>query len=320
MTTIRDIAKLANVSVATVSRIINNSGKVSKDTREKVNQIINETNYHPNQVARTLYQKRSKMIGIIIPFIENVFYARVGGGGGGVLQPAGYTCLVSFGVGSDNQKYQNAINGFLQNNIDGIISSAFDLHENPYHIPLVIYDSANIDDNIVRIASNNIKGGTEIVNLISHNQLKKVLIQHLPLKLPTVNERVSSIIDELNKKQLNYALQEINESDTYNIGAKKALKNIQNYDAIITVNDIYAAHILKLAKKQKLNVPEDFQVVGYDNNELSEFTTPTLSTIDQQPELIGKTAAKRLLKMINGEKSTKNSLIDIKVVKRESTK
>ena len=146
------------------------------------------------------------------------------------------------------------------------------------------------------------------------------MIQHLPLKLPTVNERVSSIIDELNKKQLNYALQEINESDTYNIGAKKALKNIQNYDAIITVNDIYAAHILKLAKKQKLNVPEDFQVVGYDNNELSEFTTPTLSTIDQQPELIGKTAAKRLLKMINGEKSTKNSLIDIKVVKRESTK
>ena len=91
MTTIRDIAKLANVSVATVSRIINNSGKVSKDTREKVNQIINETNYHPNQVARTLYQKRSKMIGIIIPFIENVFYARIINGVQSVLQPAGYT-------------------------------------------------------------------------------------------------------------------------------------------------------------------------------------------------------------------------------------
>lgn len=320
MTTIRDIAKLANVSVATVSRIINNSGKVSKDTREKVNQIINETNYHPNQVARTLYQKRSKMIGIIIPFIENVFYARIINGVQSVLQPAGYTCLVSFGVGSDSKKYQNAINSFLQNNIDGIISSAFDLHENYYHIPFVMYDSANINDNIVRIVSNNIKGGTEIVDLISNNQIKKVLIQHLPLKLPTVNERVSSIIDELNKKQLNYALQEINEIDTYNIGAEKALKNIQKYNAIITINDIYAAHILKLAKKRNLKVPEDFQLVGYDNNELSEFTTPTLSTIDQQPELIGKAAAKRLLKMINGEKSTKNSLIDIKVVKRESTK
>lgn len=320
MTTIRDIAKLANVSVATVSRIINNSGKVSKDTREKVNKIISETNYHPNQVARTLYQKRSKMIGIIVPFIENVFYARIINGVQSVLQPAGYTCLVSFSVGSDSQKYKNAINSFLQNNIDGIISSAFDLHENDYDIPFVMYDSANIDDNIVRIVSNNIKGGTEIVDLISNNPIKKVLIQHLPLKLPTVNERISSIIKELNKKEIDYTLQEINEYDTYDAGAKNALKNVSNYDAIITVNDIYAAHILKLAKKMNLKVPEDFQLVGYDNNELSEFTTPTLSTIDQQPELIGKTAAKRLLEMINGKKTTENSLINIKAIKRESTK
>lgn len=319
MTTIRDIAKLANVSVATVSRIINNSGKVSKDTREKVNKIINETNYHPNQVARTLYQKRSKMIGIIVPFIENVFYARIINGIQSILQPAGYTCLISFNVGSDRKKYQKAINSFLQNNIDGIISSAFDLHDNYYHIPLVMYDSANIDDNIVRVVSNNIKGGKESVNLIE-NSTKKILIQHFPLNLPTVNERISSIINKLNEKQIDYTLQEINEDDTYDIGAKNALKSISNYDAIITVNDIYAAHILKLAKKRNLKVPEDFQLVGYDNNELSEFTTPTLSTIDQQPELIGKTAAERLLEMINGRKTTENSLIDIKTIKRKSTK
>lgn len=307
MTTIRDIAKLANVSVATVSRIINNSGKVSKDTRKKVNQIINETNYHPNQGARTLYQKRSKMIGIIIPFVDNVFYARVINGIQSVLQSAGYTCLISFSVGSDSQKYQNAINSFLQNNIDGIISSSFDLHENYYHIPLVMYDSANIEDNIVRIVSNNINGGKESVHLISNNLSKKVLIQHLPLNLPTVNERISSIIKELNNQQLDYTLQEINENDTYDMGAEKALKNIKNYDAIITVNDIYAAHILKAAKRRKLKIPEDFQLVGYDNNELSEFTSPTLSTIDQQPELIGKTAAERLIKLIKAKKALKTA-------------
>ena len=138
--------------------------------------------------------------------------------------------------------------------------------------------------------------------------------------MPTVNERISSIIKELNAKQIDYTLQEINEDDTYDAGAKNALKNISYYDAIITVNDIYAAHILKLAKKRNLKVREDFQLVGYDNNELSEFTTPTLSTIDQQPELIGKIAAERLLEMINGKKTTENSLINIKAIKRESTK
>ncbi len=164
--TIRDIAKLANVSVATVSRIINNSGKVSDKTRLKVNKIIEETNYHPNQVARTLYQKRSKMIGIIIPFAENIFYSRIINGIQSVLQPAGYTCLISFSVGSNNKKYQAAINNFLQNNIDGIISSAFEMNENICRIPLVMYDSANISDDIIRIASDNAKGGKESVKLI----------------------------------------------------------------------------------------------------------------------------------------------------------
>lgn len=316
--TIRDIAKLANVSVATVSRIINNSGKVSEETRNKVIKIIKENNYQPNQVARTLYQKRSKMIGIIVPTIDNVFYARIINGIQSVLQASGYTCLVYSGVGSSNTKYHKAINSFLQNNIDGIICSAFDLHENPYKIPLIMYDSANINDEIVRIVSNNVKGGKESVNLISH-VTKKVLVQHLPLKLATVRERVSSIIRELNSRKLTYTLQEIDEKVGYDIVAKQALKNIHNYHAIITVNDIYAAHILKIAKKQNLKIPEDFQLVGYDNNDLTEFTTPTLSTIDQQPELIGQKSAKRLLQLINGEKSTENSLIDIKVMNREST-
>lgn len=317
--TIRDIAKLANVSVATVSRIINNSGKVSDKTRLKVNKIIEETNYHPNQVARTLYQKRSKMIGIIIPFAENIFYSRIINGIQSVLQPAGYTCLISFSVGSNNKKYQAAINNFLQNNIDGIISSAFEMNENICRIPLVMYDSANISDDIIRIASDNAKGGKESVKLISTAK-RAVLIQHLPLSLPTVKERGTSIINELKKRHLTYTLQEISEHDTYKLVAEKALHNIQTYDAIITINDIYAAHILKLARKMNLRVPADFQLVGYDNTEMSELTSPTLSTIDQQPELIGKTAAKRLLALIDGKSSTENSVIDIKTVKRESTK
>ncbi len=259
------------------------------------------------------------MIGIIIPFAENIFYSRIINGIQSVLQPAGYTCLISFSVGSNNKKYQAAINNFLQNNIDGIISSAFEMNENICRIPLVMYDSANISDDIIRIASDNAKGGKESVKLISTAK-RAVLIQHLPLSLPTVKERVTSIINELKKRHLTYTLQEISEHDTYKLVAEKALHNIQTYDAIITINDIYAAHILKLARKMNLRVPADFQLVGYDNTEMSELTSPTLSTIDQQPELIGKTAAKRLLALIDGKSSTENSVIDIKTVKRESTK
>ena len=133
MTTIRDIAKLSGVSVATVSRIINHSGKVSETTKQKVEKIISQTHYQPNQVARTLYQKKSKMIGIIIPDLNNRFYAQIIDGIQEVIQKEGYTALISFSTNSDVKKYQNAIINFENNNVDGIITSAFTIPPN-FHL------------------------------------------------------------------------------------------------------------------------------------------------------------------------------------------
>lgn len=316
MTTIRDIAKLADVSTATVSRIINNSGKVKSETRAKVEQIIKDNDYHPNQVARSLYQKKSKMIGIIVPDLTNAFYAKIIDGIQDVLQEKEYSILISFSAGADVNKYNQFINEFQQNNIDGIISSAFLTTEKP-KLPLIMYDSANINDQIIRIASDNIKGGKECANLLQKN-VKSVFIQHYSLELPTVRERLSAITQTLNERKINYQLFEIKDVDIEQ-AAKDALNELDGHDAVIAVNDMYAAAIVKEARQRKLRIPEDFQLVGYDNNDSSGYTDPTISTIDQQPYLIGKTAAKRLLDLLNGDKSTENSIIDIKTIKREST-
>ena len=318
MTTIRDIAKLANVSVATVSRIINHSGKVSMETKDRVKQIIKETNYHPNQVARTLYQKRSKMIGIIIPDLNNRFYTQIIDGIQEIIQKYGYTALISFSASSDNAKYQQYINNFENNNVDGIITSAFTINPNfQIHTPFVMYDSANIKDSVVRIASDNVKGGKESIDLLK-NSAKNILIQHWPLTLPTIKERIESMITELNKLHINFVLEETSESDP-SIAAQSALEKYQQFDAIITVNDLYAARIIKESQRRNLKIPDDFQIVGYDNNILCEYTYPTITTIDQQPELIGKVAAQRLLQLINGDDSTQNSIVNVLPIKRNST-
>lgn len=318
MSTIRDIAKLAGVSVATVSRIINHSGKVSLKTRNKVEKIIQETHYQPNQVARTLYQKTSKMIGIIIPDLNNRFYAQIVDGIQKVIQKAGYTALISFGTNSDEKKYHQEINNFINNNVDGIISSAFPI-SNDFHLntPLVMYDSANINDDIVRITADNKKGGKQSVDLLEENP-KRVLVQHWPLSLPTIRERVEAIIKELNKRQISYILEEASTTDPY-LTVQSVLNKSNRFDAVITVNDLYAAEIIKEARRRDLKIPSDFQLVGYDNNILCEYTYPTLSTIDQQPKLIGKTAAERLLKLIDGKSSTTNSIINVLPIKRNST-
>lgn len=314
--TIKDIARLANVSTATVSRILNNSKKVKPETRKRVMQIIQDNNYHPNQVARSLYKKKSKMIGVIVPDLSNAFYAKIIDGIQGVLQKNGYSILISFSAGSNADNYRKFINEFKQQNIDGIISSAF-LSSTKINLPLVMYDSANIKDKVIRIASNNTKGGQECANLLK-KKVKSVIIQHLSLGLPTVRERISAITGAFNKRKINYQLIDINE---YNIAeaAKSTLDLLNQHDAIIAVNDIYAAAIIKEARNRSLAIPTDFQLVGYDNNDLAEYTDPTISTIDQQPYLIGKTAAKRLIALLKGNKSINNSIIDVKTIKRQTT-
>lgn len=124
----------------------------------------------------------------------------------------------------------------------------------------------------------------------------------------------------MNHKHIDYILETISEnSRNTKQAALKILNNFDNFDAIIAANDIYAAAIVLEAKKKHLMIPKDIQVVGYDANPLSQYTTPTISTIDQQPILIGKTAAKRLLEMINGNYSTDNKIIPIKIIKNSST-
>ena len=314
--TIKDIARLANVSTATVSRILNNSKKVKPETRKRVMQIIQDNNYHPNQVARSLYKKKSKMIGVIVPDLSNAFYAKIIDGIQGVLQKNGYSILISFSAGSNADNYRKFINEFKQQNIDGIISSAF-LSSTKINLPLVMYDSANIKDKVIRIASNNTKGGQECANLLK-KKVKSVIIQHLSLGLPTVRERISAITGAFNKRKINYQLIDINE---YNIAeaAKSTLDSLNQHDAIIAFNDIYAAAIIKEARNRSLAIPTDFELVGYDNNDLAEYTDPTISTIDQQPYLIGKTAAKRLIALLKGNKSINNSIIDVKTIKRQTT-
>ncbi|KAA9267237.1 LacI family DNA-binding transcriptional regulator [Lactobacillus jensenii] len=317
--TIKEIAKLAGVSTATVSRIINNSGKVKEETRIKVQNIIDQNNYRPNQVARTLFKKKSNIIGIIVPDLSNMFYSKIIEGIQNIIDNTNYSLMISFSAGSDDKKYIDFIRKFQQENVDGIITSAFSgEYVTKIKTPIVMYDSANIEDNIIRIASDNKAGGKLISKFLNKN-IKKVLIQHLDLSLPTVAERFNSLIAELNKRDITYNLVAVEGLSKKN-ASQKVLENIKHFDAVISVNDEYAADIIKESRLNGFKIPEDFQLVGYDNTNLAQYTDPTISTIDQQAFEIGKAAARRLIDRIDGNKNTENTIIPVKALKNESTK
>lgn len=323
MTTISDVARLAQVSTATVSRVINNTGPVKDTTRERVYKVIRQLNYSPNQVARSLYQKRSKIIGIIIPDIRNQFYAMVIEGIKSVLQPLDFASLIAFDPGKSSQTYSEYIEKFESNNVAGIITAAFDLtHPEDIQTPLIMFDSADIKDSIPRIVSDNISGGKYCVDLLG-KKTKYVIIECYSIVYPTIQERLNSIIATLNQRNIQYSIEMINSGEEQirdpDILEQKILRKYPNADALIAPNDIYAVAAISEAKKLGKSIPHDFQVVGYDNTNIGYYISPALSTVDQQPILIGQTAAKRLVQILEGKGDSYNSVIPVKKIQRSST-
>lgn len=322
MTTIRDIAKLTGVSVATVSRVLNNESGVGDKTRVRVKKVIEDLNYVPNQVARSLYQQKSNLIGVIIPDLKNSFYADVVTGVEHYFAKKGYHILLSFNTGSSFEKYKESLTALNQNNVSGIISSAFDISTlSKFKAPLVFFNSGTINDNIPRIISNNFHGGQLSVQALLTKKPKHVILQHGPLDLATTRERFEGALTELTEKHIEFEIQVVPDFDfiTAKASARQLFDRLTTFDAVIAANDIHAMEISKEAGKRNIKIPEQFQLVGYDGSIFSELSYPIITTVDQHAEKIGRLAAEHLYSLLSGNVDTNNVLIDVALHQADST-
>src|SRR5690606_38932945 len=175
MATIREVAKLAGVSVATVSRVLNNRGYVHEDTKKSVEQAIATLNYQPNAVARSLFKKTSNTIGFIIPDITNPFFPQLVRVVERTLRKAGYTVLL---INSDEELEQelNIIELMTSKYVDGIIIVSDTLkkeHLQNVKVPVVALDRI-ISDDIPTIAINNYEGARQAVRYLKENGCKHI--------------------------------------------------------------------------------------------------------------------------------------------------
>lgn len=324
MATIRDIAKLAGVSPATVSRVLNHDKLVAPATKEKVEAIITKESYLPNQVARSLFTKKSNIIGIIVPDLKNPFYTDLVTAAENVLNKAGYQVMISINAGYDNfVKYNQAIDNFLQNNIDGLITASFDTNINEQEVafkkPLVIYDGANIDDSLMRIVLNNYQGGQLIGEHLLKIGTQKVVIQHHSLRIPTLKQRFLGLTEFLDKHNIAYQSQNLStDLITFKEAPQRLFEDYRNFDTVVAFNDMMAAKDWSQARKLGIHVPEELRIIGYDNTEISKING--ITTIDQKASQIGALAAQKLLALIEGQPTSQiNTIIDVDLIQRFST-
>lgn len=320
--TIRDVAKKANVSVSTVSRVINQKGYVHEDTKQLVESIILEMGFVPNQLARSLTSRSSKIVGVIVPHLTHPFYGSLLEGIESQASTYGYKIMFCH-TQDDPKRELEYLQFFEQYNIEGlIVASNFSntLKLLDMDIPIITVDHI-LDETLPSITSDNFKGGRLAAETLIQNGAKHILVFRGPSFLLTTMERTLGFQSVLSKQQV---MSEMYDMDLVNpdfFMIEDILKNNPKTDAIFCFSDTIAFVVSNILKKLGKKIPEDVQVIGYDNSPQSRWHNPPLTTIHQSIEFMGKQSFVLIHKLIHQvEVETLHEIIDTHLISRGSTK
>lgn len=319
MPNIKDVANQAGVSVTTVSRIMNNRGYISEETKNKVYKAMEELNYHPNEIAKSLYTKKSNLIGLILPDISTPFYAEETKYIEEYLYMNGYKLMLC-NASNNCIREKEYIDMLQRNQVDGIIIGSHTLKLEEYmklKLPIVALDRY-LGKDIPVVSADHIQGGTLAANELIRAGCKNVLQfeENSQVKTPA-NERHSAFTDIMKKNNINCNSIEFPVNffsfDNYPSFIRKALDSYPNIDGIFA-GDTVAFAVIKELLSRNLSIPEDVKVIGYDGIAFCSIASPTLTTIKQPIREIANSAVSTLLYLINNNTTIVPSDIKLPVM------
>lgn len=323
MTTIRDVAKKAGVSVATVSRFLNSTGYVSQDAAAAVSAAVAELQYELNPVARSLNTKKSNLIGLILPDITNPFFPELARAVEDVALTYGYTVILC-NSDEDPDKEKNYIETLKKKYIAGFIVASNQLDAPHYanaNLPIVALDRA-INDKIPTISSNNKEGAVLGTKALLDRGCKNILFLRGPEELNPANDRYEGFMEAIQQTDVKFQVIfcPFHFTDSQKI-VEQVLQEDPTIDGIFASSDVSAAGALKAAASLGLAVPDALQVVGFDGVALGEMLSPGLTTVAQDVYKMGAIAARVLIKRIeNQEIEQYYYQVPVKLVIRGTTR
>ena len=284
---IQDIARLANVSVATVSRVINNNNNVKEETKERINQIIKENNYYPNIIARNLSKNENNTVGVIVPDIKNLYFASIMDG---IVDEANNRNLnIILGCSNENFKLQKKyIELFIEQRVKGIIIA---VTQNSYDkinffeqisskIPLVLIDR-KIDKQMPGVFFENFYSSYGVIEKFIKHGKKKIGFLAGPQTISTAKERLDGYKKALKDNGIKYDKKLVLYGDFtlesgYNLG-KEILK--REINAIYISNNSMTLGFLKALKELNIN-PESMEIATFEDNEIIRFIDEKIVSYD----------------------------------------
>lgn len=328
MKTIREVAAMANVSVATVSRVLNDSGIVSYKARAAVLRAIRETDYSPNLLGRSLRRTETRIVLVLLPTIANPFYSGVVKGMEEIASEYGYNVMMC-DTASDPEK-EKLYTDLLRNRLaDGIIFLSPEMKSNELselagQLPVVQCSEYKEEAGISTVAIDNSKAAyTAICHLINmgHKRISMISVKN---DLISARKREEGYRAALMDHGIRYDAGLIEYGDySFKSGIRAGNTIIymkERPTAVFAISDIMAIGAIKAVREAGLQVPNDIAVMGFDNISFSSMCSPTLSTISQPRYDIGSIAMKLLVKQLeNGLAARETIFLEHELIIREST-
>lgn len=329
MSTILDVAKLAGVSTATVSRVINSPETVRKVTRVKVTEAMKLCNYKYNALARGFVTKKSNTIGLIIPTIDNPVFAESTRG----VQDYADLNKTKILLGNTYYRYdreEKLIQTFREQQVDGLIITT----TNPKgailktlvdeKLPFVLLYSTIKSGSMTVVGVDNYKGGyraTEHLVGLGHQRIGMVA-GSFSISYRSC-QRWHGYKQCLKNNNIFYDKNLLAQTDSSLIGGRDAVKKLLSLEnpptAVFCSNDYLALGAMKGARELGFSLPEDLSIVGFDDIQIASYVIPELTTIRQPAYEIGKLGAELLLHHIGGQMKPVQQMMESSLIVREST-
>ncbi|PCE67116.1 HTH-type transcriptional repressor PurR [Salinivibrio sp. YCSC6] len=331
MATIKDVARLAGVSTTTVSHVINKTRFVAEKTTEKVWQAVEELNYAPSAVARSLKCNTTRTLGMLVTKSTNPFFAELVHGVEDYCYKQGYT-LILCNTEGNLEKQRDYLRMLSEKRVDGLIVVCSDLNEDlmlllekKRDLPMVVMDWGSHHIDTDRIEDNAELGGYLATKHFIDNGHTKIGCISGQMDKNTCKHRLNGYFRALKEANItvneNWLIEADFEADQAQIAAKQLATMSDRPTAVFCFNDIMALAAISTFNEYGLKVPEDISVIGYDNIDLTEYFSPPLTTIHQPKRRLGKTAVKLLLARIaNNETQQQVFEMQPALVSRQSVK
>lgn len=326
MATIKDVARESGLTVTTVSRVLNNRGYISDNARKKVEEAVKKLNYHPNELARSLQNRSSNTIGVIVPHIRHPYFSEMISNLENEAYKKGYKIILCNSKCID-EKEKEYIEMCTSNRVAGIILFSGNVTARDFtglNIPVITMERF-LDGGTASIECDNHHGGMmaaqKLIDCGCMNLLHVGSIDEaLPMPADLRKEGFREVCNENKIPFLEFTTDETQYTNmNYVDMLEKMLKEHPEIDGLFADSDVIAVQALQVCHKLKIAVPDQLKVIGFDDVYLASLAIPQLTTIHQPIKEMAKLAIDLLSDSSSGKLVAKRSLLPVCLVERETT-